>query len=276
MPSSEYPSQDNSEVANSEIANSETPTEPALEMIMPPPGNTHELDIATLDAAHGDSEVGQIPDSSGGSSGDSSNVPLEPFRFFTRFIDAMEMYADAATVATYFDIHEGWFQDCASPMRAEPIGATGYALTIGQFGAFGYQVEPKVGLDLIPAENGVYRIQTIPVPGYTSPGYDVDFQASMTLVEDHSNGITVKDKRTGKITDIPVLTRVEWDLQLTVWIQFPRFIYRLPQTMLQNTGNHLLHRIVREVSNRLTQKVQDDFHSKRSLPSPYHVKRIQP
>ncbi|MCS6815428.1 MAG: DUF1997 domain-containing protein [Cyanobacteria bacterium] len=201
-------------------------------------------------------------------------TPVKPFRFFTRFVDAMEMYADTATVETYFDVHGGWFKDCAAPMKAEPIGTTGYALTIGRFGAFGYQVEPRIGLDLIPAENRVYRIQTIPIPGYEAPGYEIDFQASMTLVEDASQEITLQDKRNGTITKLSVLTRVEWDLQLTVWIQFPRFIYRLPHTMLQNTGNHLLRQIVREVSNRLTRKVQDDFHSKRGLPSPYHTKRI--
>ncbi len=246
MQSSEYPSQDSSEIT---------------------------AEDTSIDASHDASDASFITEDE--EVLEDPSAPLEPFKFFTRFVDAMEMYTDAATVATYFDVHEGWFQDCASPMKAEAIGTTGYALTIGRFGAFGYQVEPKIGLDLIPSDNGVYRIQTIPVPGYVSPGYDVDFQASMTLVEDASQAITVKDKRTGTITTLPVLTRVEWDLRLTVWIQFPRFIYRLPQATLQKTGNGLLYRIVREVSNRLTMKVQDDFHSKRGLPSPSTTKRIQ-
>ncbi|XHX77801.1 MAG: DUF1997 domain-containing protein [Stenomitos frigidus ULC029] len=181
----------------------------------------------------------------------------ESTQFRSHFVDCMEMPADVQTVAKYFDAHSVWFRNCAQPMVAEPLGNNGYALVIGRFGSYGYQVEPKIGLHLLPQNHGVYWIETIAIPGYTTPGYDVDFQAVMKLIEDLSTKTT----------------RVEWQLDLTVSIQFPRFIQALPKSMVQNTGDSLLRQIVRQVSNRLTRKVLEDFHKTHGLPAPKLAKR---
>lgn len=181
----------------------------------------------------------------------------EPTSFHGSFKSCMEMDADAKTVANYLDAHRLWFPRCAHPMKAELIGDNGYALTIGRFGSFGYEVEPKIGLNLLPQDQGIYRIETIPVPGYYAPGYEVDFKAALQLVEVNS-----PDAASGCIT------RVEWELDLQVMIQFPRFIQALPQTLVQSTGDRLLNQIVRQVSRRLTHKVQQDFHSTCGIPFP--------
>ncbi|KJH73320.1 DUF1997 domain-containing protein [Aliterella atlantica] len=165
-----------------------------------------------------------------------------PTRFSGQFADCMEMRAPVQKVAEYLDVHQEWFCRCAQPMKVEPINENGYALVIGRFGAFGYDVEPKVGLELLPAENNVYRIKTIAIPNYVAPGYDVDFKAVMELVE-HGE-----------------VTKVEWKLDLNVDVQFPKFIHRLPKSVVKNTGDRLLNQIVRQVSRRLTVKVQADFY----------------
>ena len=177
---------------------------------------------------------------------------MRPVRFHGQFEDCMEMYADAATVAQYLNSHGEWFSRCAHPMKVEAIGNNGYALAIGRFGSFGYEVEPKIGLELLPPDEGVYRIRTIPVPDYVAPGYDVDFKAVMQLTE-----VTDYDKK---------IARIEWQLDLVVSIHFPRFIYRLPMSLIQSTGDRLLGQIVRQISRRLTHKVQQDFHSSLGLP----------
>ncbi|MFB2976901.1 DUF1997 domain-containing protein [Microseira sp. BLCC-F43] len=184
---------------------------------------------------------------------------MQPVRFHGQFEDCMEMYADVGTVAEYLNAHPEWFRRCAHPMMAQPLGNNGYALTIGPFGSFGYEVEPKIGLELLPPDRGVYRILTIPVPDYVAPGYDVDFNAAMQLTE------ATIDASVGCPGDV---TRVEWQLDLVVAIQFPRFIYRLPMSLIQSTGTSLLRQIVRQVSHRLTHKVQQDFHSSLGLPMP--------
>lgn len=187
-------------------------------------------------------------------------------RFYGQFADRMEMYADAQTVTEYINAHQEWFCRCADPMQVELLGNNGYALAIGRFGAFGYQVEPKVGLELLPPDQGVYRIKTIPVPGYTAPGYEVDFQSTLELVKTPTDSsaprFQVPHGFSGEIT------RVDWQLELAVYIQFPKFIQRLPRSMVQNTGERLLNQIVRQVSRRLTHKVQEDFHKSRGLPFP--------
>lgn len=191
-----------------------------------------------------------------------NSVANSPNRFYGQFADYMEMYASAQTVADYLNTHRGWFCRCASPMKVEPIGENGYALTIGRFGSFGYEVEPKIGLELLPPDQGIYHIKTLPVPDYVAPGYEVEFKAVMELVESASSS-----QNLGKIT------RVEWQLELAVYIQFPKFIQRLPKSMVQSTGDRLLNQIVRQVSRRLTSKVQEDFHNSLGLAFPPKSKK---
>lgn len=178
-----------------------------------------------------------------------------PFLFRGDYAGKMEMAADRQTVARYLDDHRDWFLRCAHPMTATPLGESGYDLTVGHFGALGYDVEPKIGLNLLPQSHGVYRIETIPVPGYVPPGYDVDFKASLELNEVESDYDCV-------------LTQVDWELDLTVAVSFPRFIQALPKRIIQKTGDHLLSQIVRQVSRCLTHKVQEDFHQTLELPPP--------
>lgn len=179
------------------------------------------------------------------------------FNFQNHFEGCMEMYGNAETVNRYLSAHQNWFRRCAHPMKAEPLGENSYALTIGRFGAFGYEVEPKIGLKLLPQNQGIYRMHTVPVPDYAPSGYEVDYQASIELVEDSAAG-----KKSSAVT------LVEWQLDLGVAIQFPNLIHRLPPSAIQKTGNRLLDRIVRQVSRSLTYKVQEDFHSRLGLPMP--------
>ncbi len=196
----------------------------------------------------------------------------EPTQFRSHFQDCMEMYAEARKVTTYLDAHQHWFSRCAHPMKVEPIGVNGYALVIGRFGAFVYDVEPKIGLELLPQEDGIYRIRTIPVPNYVPPGYEVDFQASQTFIEVPTSEYFQEQERDG--FSLPsAITRVEWKLDLSVALRFPKFIHKLPQSLIQSTGDRLLHQIVRQVSRRLTYKVQEDFHSSLGIPMPKTLKK---
>jgi Protein of unknown function (DUF1997) len=179
---------------------------------------------------------------------------LQPFCFSYRFTDTMFMGADVKTVGKYLDAHQGWFTRCAHPMTVKPIGANGYDLTIGTFDSFGYIVEPKIGLELLPQESAVYRIRTVDIPDYAPLGYEVSFNAEMRLVE------TVDGDKLG--------TKVDWDLDLHVYIQFPKFIYKLPTGVIQGTGNKVLKQIVNRVSRQLTHKVQEDFHGNLGLKIP--------
>lgn len=187
-------------------------------------------------------------------------------RFHGQFADCMEMYTSAQKVAEYLDAHQDWFCRCAQPMKVEPLGENAYALVIGRFGAFGYEVEPKVGLELLPADQGIYRIKTSTVPDYVAPGYDVDFKAVMQLVEAPAGSLLQSNPAIEQVSS--EITRVEWQLDLAVCVQFPKFIQRLPKQLIQKTGDRLLNQIVRQVSRRLTSKVQEDFHQSLDLSFP--------
>jgi hypothetical protein len=139
---------------------------------------------------------------------------------------------------------------------------------VGRVGAFGFYVDPRVGLDLLPAENGIYRIRTIPIPDQEPQGYEVDFRAEMRLEERSLLDAYPQEQLAGTT----VLTSVEWDLDLTVTLQFPAFIHRLSMDTIQKTGDGVLAFVVKRVSKSLTAKVQNDFHKTHGIKVPKKVK----
>jgi hypothetical protein len=140
-------------------------------------------------------------------------------------------------------------------MAVEPLGSNGYRLTLGRFGNFGFEVEPTIALELLPQSEGIYRIITM-LPGGEASGlerlYDVDFNAALSLDEAAESEVTL----------------VRWQLDLSVWIRLPGVITLLPDQLVQSSGDHLLRQIVRQISRRLTWKVQEDFHASHGLDCP--------
>lgn len=193
--------------------------------------------------------------------------------FQTKYNDCMELYADVETVAKYFASHRSWFCDSAHPMQVQPLAENGYDLLIGRFGSFGYQVEARVGLELVPPDSeGIYTIRTIPVPGYTPPGYEVNFQSVMQLVELPTDQLC-SEKDIQELGLPPVITGAKWDLDLTVGVQFPRFIRAMSPSLIQKTGDRLLLGVVQQVSRCLSCKTQLNFHTTHNLPFPKQRKR---
>ncbi len=182
------------------------------------------------------------------------------------FSDRMEMRASPECVAEYLDHHEGWFQRCAAPMRVKALDSQSYALTLGRFSNFGFEVEPCIGLRLLPQQLGDYQIITIEPPHDDQPPchhYDVDFKAGLKL-EPHET--TVSEMAVSNTTEQN--TFVTWNLDLSVWIQLPKVITLLPDGLVQTSGDQLLREIVRQISRRLTWKVQEDFHASHGLNCP--------
>ena len=87
----------------------------------------------------------------------------------SHFSDRMEMRADPRTVSAYLDQHEGWFRRCAAPMEVDAIDAQAYALTLGRFGNFGFEVEPTIGLRLLPRNDDQYALSLIHISEPTRP-----------------------------------------------------------------------------------------------------------
>ena len=179
----------------------------------------------------------------------------------SHFSDQMEMLAASPRVAAYLDHHDGWFQRCAKPMQVTAVDQQSYALTLGRFGNFGFEVEPTIGLRLLPQNQCIYRIETIEIetedPNLRAH-YDVDFQARMEL----------KPLAGSSSNDPDQATAVSWDLDLAVWIRLPKVITVLPDQLVQSSGDRLLRQIVRQISRKLTWKVQEDFHATHGLTCP--------
>lgn len=187
-------------------------------------------------------------------------------RYASTFADLMEMRAPAPVVAGYLDRHEGWFPRCAAPMTVRPLGGDGYVLTLGRFRNLGFEVEPTIGLELLPQSEGVYRIITVPeavVDPALQDLYDVEFNASLRLDEASGSEVSAED-----VDRLMAHTLVRWQLDLAVWLRLPGMLSLLPESLVQSSGDHLLRQIVRQISRRLTWKVQDDFHASHGIPCP--------
>jgi hypothetical protein len=187
-------------------------------------------------------------------------------RYASSFADLMEMRAPKTVVGAYLDRHEGWFRRCAAPMTVKPLAGNGYVLTLGRFGNFGFEVEPTIGLELLPQDEGVYRIVTVAVPDAdaTLQGlYDVEFNASLRLDE-----ASPAEASHEEVDELMQHTMVRWELDLAVWIRLPAMLALLPDNLVQSSGDHLLRQIVRQISRKLTWKVQEDFHASHGIPCP--------
>jgi hypothetical protein len=114
-------------------------------------------------------------------------------------------------------------------------------------------------------------------------GYEVDYQAVMTLTEvsrDQAGEGLEKVYRKQGIDELPEkITKVQWQLNMDVAVFFPKYIHKLPQSLIRKTGDRLLAEIIRQVSPRLTFKVQQDFHEGMKLPLPpkssRHFQRVR-
>ncbi|MBD2442237.1 DUF1997 domain-containing protein [Dolichospermum sp. FACHB-1091] len=172
-------------------------------------------------------------------------------KFYGTYQDCMEIYASLDQVESYFNAHALWFSRCAEPMKVSALSENSYALVVGKFGAFGYDVEPKIGLELSAPQDREYHIRSISLPDYQAPGYEVDYKSLTRLID-----------------DVDGITRVEWELYLVVELHFPKFIQRLPRTLIQSTGDRILNEIVHQISRRLTRKVKKDFYQSLNIPFP--------
>jgi hypothetical protein len=196
----------------------------------------------------------------------------DPVTFQTFFWGIMEMYSDEETVADYLNDHQGWFVRCDSPMKAEPFGENGYTLIIGDYGAFGYKVEPQMSVILESPQSKHYSMYSVTNPEFNHQGYEVNYRSIMDIesipVSQASTDIEKVYHQHGKNSLPEIITKINWQLNLQVTVKFPSFIYKLPMSIIQNTGDRLLSQIVKQVSPRLSYKVQKDFHSRFDLPIP--------
>jgi hypothetical protein len=102
-------------------------------------------------------------------------------------------------------------------------------------------------------------------------GYEVDYRSIMEIESiPPSQAVDIEKvyHQKGKKTLPESITKINWQLDLQVKVKFPPFIYKLPMSIIKTTGDRLLSEIVKQISPRLTYKVQKDFHSRFDLPIP--------
>ncbi|MBF2056755.1 MAG: DUF1997 domain-containing protein [Cyanobacterium sp. T60_A2020_053] len=196
----------------------------------------------------------------------------QPFAFSTQFRGSVDMYGEPKRVTEYLNDHQGWFVRCALPMKAEPFGDNGYTLIIGRYGAFGYEVEPQMSVILEPPHSGRYAMYSVHNPDFNHEGYEVNYHSQMEIVGIELTEMDESISEVWQQKSIDYLskefTRINWQLDLQVKVRFPKFIYKLPHNLIQKTGDNLLIQIIKQVSPRLSFKIQKDFHTRFDLPLP--------
>lgn len=179
------------------------------------------------------------------------------------YAGGLQLYSDPDQVRDYLADHSGWFCRCAHPIQTEPLGADGYILNLGNYRFFEQVVMPRFGLFLIAEPTGGYWIQTIREIETHSLGYEVDFHSEMTLVD----APTVAEIPKHLVnSDSRKSTWIVWNLKLVVTVYLPRVIQKLPRSLVRAVAFRLLDQTVRQISRRLSTKVQTDFHQTRQIP----------
>lgn len=189
--------------------------------------------------------------------------------FQTRCAGMMEMYSDHQTVSDYLNNHQGWFVRCAEPMKVVPFGDNGYTLTIGNYGAFGYHLEPQMTVILEGGKSQGYSMYSVSNPHLSNSNYEINYRSDLAIQSiPISQDINKVARQQGQDILAENITQINWQLDLSVKIQFPAFIYKLPMSLIKSTGNRLLTQIVKQISPRLSYKIQKDFHHRLDLPIP--------
>ncbi len=178
----------------------------------------------------------------------------------TGYTGYLELNSSAKVVDEYIKNHHYWFPRCADPLKVVAIGQNGYDILVGKYGALKFEIEVRLGLELLPPNSqGIYKINSINLPNYTPPGYGIDFKGSFKLTE-----IPLQKKNflsmLGFNREQSVMTRWDYQLDLQVKIKFPKFILRLPESVIKNTGDRIILQVVNEVSRRLSERVKNEFH----------------
>ena len=172
-----------------------------------------------------------------------TKIDPDPFHCHAAFAGMMEMGSDSQTVIDYLKQHQDWFPDCAKPMTVEPIGENGYLLSLGRFGALGFHVDIKLALGMEFLETGKFGMRSLPLPEPSPTAYDVDYKATMELRE-----INPADHHESSASLAKAITQLVWDLKLNIAVQLPKFVRKLPLTLVQKASNRLLCKIVGQVS----------------------------
>ena len=158
-----------------------------------------------------------------------------------------------AVVAAYLDDHQELVPRCASPMQVEAIDQKSYSLTLGRFGNFGFEVEPTIALRSCRSRKGSTGSKPcrraaspwpagslrrrLPRPGCAgSPKQDTPHRAMGSGSQASGSAAQGDHHAAGSV--------------------------------VQSSGDHLLRQIVRQISRRLTWKVQEDFHATHGLSCP--------
>ena len=187
----------------------------------------------------------------------------DPLHCHAAFAGVMEMGSDSQTVIDYLKQHQQWFPDCAKPMTVEPIGDNGYLLSLGRFGALGFHLDIKVALGMEFLETGKFGMRSLSLPEVSPTAYDVDYKATLELREVNPTETNESCSSLAK-----AITQLVWDLKLNIAVQLPKFIRKLPLSLVQKAANRLLCKIVSQISPHLTKRVQQDFHRRFQLPIP--------
>ena len=190
-------------------------------------------------------------------------VDHNPLHCHAAFAGVMEMGSDTQTVIDYLKQHQQWFPDCAKPMTVEPIGENGYLLSLGRFGALGFHLDIKLALGMEFLETGKFGMRSLSLPEMSPVAYDVDYKATLELREINPTPTNNSSPCLAK-----VITQLAWDLKLNIAVQLPKFIRKLPLSLVQKAANRLLCKIVSQISPHLTKRVQQDFHRRFQLPVP--------
>ncbi len=156
----------------------------------------------------------------------------------------VDMETEREPLAAYLQEHQEWIDRCFKPLKVFPLSESTYKLQFFRIGGLGFELEPCFGVKIWSEENYMFRLSSIELPSDADLPYTVDCQSFFQL------------------QDLPTagMTRVNWDLELDIWMELPRFLAAFPYNLVYNVGAQVVRQVTRRMSDRLTHNVCTDYY----------------
>lgn len=168
----------------------------------------------------------------------------------------VDMQTKRESLAAYLQEHQKWIDRCFKPLKVFPLSDSTYKLQFFRIGGLGFELEPCFGVKIWSEKHYMFRLSSIELPSDADLPYTVDCQSYFQLEELPESG----------------MTRVNWDLELDIWMELPRFLAAFPYNLVYNVGAKVVRQVTRRMSDRLTHNVCTDYYRSVGMGGKkYHV-----
>ncbi|AGY57657.1 DUF1997 domain-containing protein [Gloeobacter kilaueensis] len=144
-------------------------------------------------------------------------------------------------LVTYLRGPDHWVPVGFRPLKVQRTGAGHFDLQLPEFGALGFQLAPRMVLQLIEDDECRYRLLSVPSP---ASDYQTDFSGLFQL------------------TPRPPAVDVFWEARFAIQLTLPGFLGMFPQPVVQSAAQTAVSAMSASVCQNLVHNICCDYRSR--------------